>query len=185
MVTVGMAAENEVMVTPEMTVGHVLPGMPAVYGTPTMILHIEIAATLAIRRYLPAGHVSVSMMVNVRHFAATPIGRTVRAVARVTRVEEKSVLFEVEAWDGDRKIGDGSHRRGIVNLAKFEKRSGVAISEWQVRETLARQVADLPSAAGCHQSSDASEHVIRQHRALTPFFRARPCSRIDIALDVR
>jgi predicted thioesterase len=94
-----------------------------------MILHMEIAATLAIRPHLPAGHVSVGTMVNVRHLAATPVGRTVRAVARVTRVEEKSVLFEVEAWDGDRKIGDGSHRRGVVDVAEFEKRFGVTKPE--------------------------------------------------------
>jgi fluoroacetyl-CoA thioesterase len=25
------------------------------------------------------------------------------------------VVFGVEAWDGDRKIGDGTHRREIVN----------------------------------------------------------------------
>jgi fluoroacetyl-CoA thioesterase len=124
-VAVGMTAEKKVTVTPEMTVSHVLPGMPAVYGTPNMILHTEMAATLAIRPYLPEGHVSVGMMVNVQHLAATPVGRTVRAVARVTRVEAKSVLFEVEAWDGDRKIGDGTHRRGVVNVAKFEKRFGV------------------------------------------------------------
>ncbi|MBR1119924.1 thioesterase family protein [Bradyrhizobium lablabi] len=128
-VTVGMTAEKRVTVTPEMTVGFVLPGMPAVYGTPDMILHMEMAATVAIRPYLPAGYVSVGMMVNVRHLAATPIGRTVRTVARVARVEEKSVLFEVEAWDGDRKIGDGTHRRGVVDVARFEKRFGVTAPE--------------------------------------------------------
>ncbi len=128
-VAVGMTAEKKVTVTAEMTVGHVLPDMPLVYGTPTMILHMEIAATLAIQPYLPAGHVSVGMMVSVRHLAATPIGRSVRAIARVTGVEEKSVSFEVEAWDGDRKIGDGTHRRGVVNLAEFEKRSGARLPE--------------------------------------------------------
>jgi predicted thioesterase len=35
------------------------------------------------------------------------------------------VAFEVEAWDGDRKIGEGTHRRGIVNVRKFEQRFGV------------------------------------------------------------
>jgi hypothetical protein len=32
---------------------------------------------------------------------------------------------EVEAWDGDRKIGDGARRRGIVNVWDFERRFGV------------------------------------------------------------
>ena len=33
-VGVGTAAERKVIVTPEMRVGHVGPGMPAVYGHP-------------------------------------------------------------------------------------------------------------------------------------------------------
>ena len=124
-VTVGMAGEKKVIVTSEMTVGHVVPGMPAVYGTPTMILHMEMAAGSAIQPSLPSGYVSVGMTVNIRHLAATPIGRTVRAIARIAKVGAKSVVFEVEAWDGDRKIGDGTHRRGIVNVAEFERRFGV------------------------------------------------------------
>ena len=124
-VTVGMAAEKLVTVTSEMTVGHAVPGMPAVYGTPTMILHMEMAAGSAIQPSLPTGYVSVGMMVDVRHLAATPVGRTVRAVARVVAVEARSVLFEVEAWDGGRKIGDGTHRRGVVDVAEFERRFGV------------------------------------------------------------
>lgn len=128
-VTVGMAAEKKVIVTPEMTVGHVVPGMPAVYGTPVMILHMEMAAGSAIQPSLPTGYVSVGMTVNIRHLAATPIGRTVRATARVARIEEKSVVFDVEAWDGDRKIGDGTHRRGIVNVIEFEKRFRVTKPE--------------------------------------------------------
>jgi fluoroacetyl-CoA thioesterase len=127
--TVGMTAEKKVVVTPEMTVGHVVPGMPAVYGTPTMILHMEMAAGSAVQPFLPAGYVSVGMMVNTRHLAATPVGRAVRAIARVIAIEGKNILFEVEAWDGDRKIGDGTHRRGVVNVAEFEKRFGVTRRE--------------------------------------------------------
>jgi predicted thioesterase len=120
-----MTAEKLVTVTAEMTVGHVVPGMPEVYGTPMMILHMEMAAGSAVQPLLPAGHVSVGMMVNIRHLAATPVGRTVRAIARVVAVEARSVLFEVQAWDGNRKIGDGTHRRGVVDVAEFERRFGV------------------------------------------------------------
>ncbi|KGT78471.1 thioesterase [Bradyrhizobium japonicum] len=123
--TAGMTAEKLVTVTAEMTVGHVVPGMPEVYGTPMMILHMEMAAGSAIQPSLPTGYVSVGMMVDVRHLAATPVGRTVRAVARVVAVEARSVLFEVEAWDSGRKIGDGAHRRGVVDVAEFERRFGV------------------------------------------------------------
>jgi predicted thioesterase len=85
---------------------------------------MEMAAGAAIASHLPKGSVSVGMDVKVRHLAATPVGRTVRAIARVIEIDPKSVVFEVAAWDGDRKIGDGTHRRGIVNVVEFEQRYG-------------------------------------------------------------
>ena len=65
------------------------------------------------------------MNVNIRHLAATPVGHTVRAVSHIIKIDAKSAVFEVEAWNVDRKIGDGTHRRGIVNLPEFEMRFGV------------------------------------------------------------
>ena len=124
-VRVGMAAETTVTVTPEMTVGHFVADMPRVYATPIMILHMEMASGSAIAGHLPDGFVSVGMEVKVRHLAATPVGRTVRAISRVIEVDRKSVVFKLEAWDGDRKIGDGTHRRGVVNVVEFEKRFDV------------------------------------------------------------
>ena len=121
----GMTAEQRVTVTSEMTVGHFVAHMPQVYATPMMILHMEMASGAAIGPRLPEGFVSVGMDVKVRHLAATPVGRTVRAVSGVIKIDPKSVVFEVEAWDGDRKIGDGTHRRGIVNVLEFERRYGV------------------------------------------------------------
>ena len=97
-VRVGMAAETTVTVTPEMTVGHFVADMPRVYATPIMILHMEMASGSAIARHLPDGFVSVGMDVKVRHLAATPVGRTVRATARVLEIDRKSVVFDVEAW---------------------------------------------------------------------------------------
>jgi fluoroacetyl-CoA thioesterase len=124
-IRLGMTAEKTVTVTPEMTVGHFVANMPQVYATPMMILHMEMAAGSSIASHLTEGFISVGMDVKVRHLAATPVGRTVRAVSRVVQIDPKSVTFEVEAWDGDRKIGDGTHRRGIVNMVEFEKRFGV------------------------------------------------------------
>ena len=124
-VMIGMTAEKIITVTSDMTVGHFVADMPSVYATPMMILHMEMASGSSIASHLPAGFVSVGMDVKVRHLAATPVGRTVRAISRVIEVDRKSVVFKLEAWDGDRKIGDGTHRRGVVNVVEFEKRFDV------------------------------------------------------------
>jgi fluoroacetyl-CoA thioesterase len=123
--TIGMSMERAIVITSEMTIGHFVSGMPGVYATPVMILDMEITAGEAIRRALPPRYVSVGMDVKIRHLAATPIGRTVRVMARVIGIAPKSVLFEVEAWNESGKIGDGTHRRGVVNVPEFERRFGV------------------------------------------------------------
>lgn len=124
-ITVGLTGADEQVVTRDLTVGHFVPGMPLVYATPMMILLMETTAAGSIVPFLPEGWVSVGMAVNIRHLAATPVGRTVRATSRVISLDAKSVEFAVEVWDGDRKIGDGTHRRGVVETASFEKRFGV------------------------------------------------------------
>ncbi len=118
----GLSARESVVVTRELTVGGHVEGMPFVYGTPMMILLMEIASGAAIRSFLPPRWVSVGSEVNIRHLAPTPVGRTVVATARVLETEGRSVLFSVEAHDGERKIGEGVHRRGVVNLDAFAAR---------------------------------------------------------------
>jgi acyl-coenzyme A thioesterase PaaI-like protein len=78
-VELGMSAELSTTVTEDLTVAHFVAGMPKVYATPMMILLMEMASGAAISPHLPHGHVSVGMEVNVRHLAATPVGRVVRA----------------------------------------------------------------------------------------------------------
>jgi fluoroacetyl-CoA thioesterase len=96
-VTIGMTVEKTIIVTPEMTVGHFVADMPSVYATPMMILHMEMASGAAIASHLPKGFVGVGMDVKVRHLAATPIGRTVRAISRGIEVDRKSVAAAAPA----------------------------------------------------------------------------------------
>jgi predicted thioesterase len=118
----GMAGSESTVVTHELTVAHFHPEMPEVYGTPFMIYLMEVAASNAIQRCLPAGWVSVGYEVNVRHLAATPPGRTVTANAVVKSVDGKLVTFSVEAHDGVAPIGSGTHVRAMVDLARFEQK---------------------------------------------------------------
>jgi predicted thioesterase len=123
-IEVGMSAERTLTVTPDRTVRHVIPTMPAVFGTPMMIMEMEMASADAINPHLEPGWVTVGTEVDIRHLAATPVGATVRTTAKVVAVERRVIRFEVEAFDGERKIGDGRHARGLINLASFNKRLG-------------------------------------------------------------
>jgi predicted thioesterase len=123
-IKVGMSAERTLVVPAERTVGHFVPGMPMVYATPMMILEMELASGNAINACLEPGWVTLGTEVDIRHIAASLVGALVRTTARVIAVERRVIRFEVEAFDGDRRIGEGHHARGLVNVAKFIKRLG-------------------------------------------------------------
>jgi predicted thioesterase len=123
-ITVGMSAERILEVTPDLTVRRFVPTMPAVYATPMMIMAMEMTSVDAIAAALPQGFVTVGTEVDIRHLAATPVGRLVRTTSRVSGVERKVIRFEVEAFDGERRIGEGRHARGLVNVASFTRRLG-------------------------------------------------------------
>ena len=120
----GMTGRQQTVVTREITVAHFHPEMPEVYGTPFMIYLIEVAASNAIKDHLPKGWVSVGYEVHVKHLAATPIGRTVTATARLDSVDGRFIKFSVEAHDGVAQIGTGTHVRALVELARFNKNLG-------------------------------------------------------------
>jgi predicted thioesterase len=121
---IGMSAERTLVVPPERTVGHFVRGMPMVYATPMMILEMEMTSGDAINKYLAPGWITVGTEVDIRHLAAALVGATVRTTAKVIAVERRVIRFEVEAFDGARRIGEGRHARGLVNAASFTKRLG-------------------------------------------------------------
>ncbi len=128
-IPIGAAATKTIEVTKDMTVAHFVESMPAVYGTPIMIYHMEAAAGEAIQQYLPEGWVSVGVIVTVKHLAATPVGAKVTARAEVISVDDNSIMFAVEAHDGFEKIGEGTHVRAPVQMERFMKKVNAKISK--------------------------------------------------------
>lgn len=96
--------------------------LPAVLATPVMIMVMENAALNAIKPYLDAGQSALGTRVDVAHLAATPIGRKVSGQAQVTRIDGRHVEFEVQAFDGNERIGAGTHQRTLIDMAKFGER---------------------------------------------------------------
>ena len=119
----GLTGESTTTVVHENTAAHVGAGGVEVFATPMMIALMENAAWQAVADHLDPGYVTVGTLVNVRHLAATPLGQQVRATARLVEIDGRRLVFQVEAFDEQRKIGEGQHERYIVNLERFLNRS--------------------------------------------------------------
>ncbi len=120
--TEGLTGTAAITVGEEHTAPRIGSGLVRVLATPVMINMMEAAALDAIERLLPAGHQSLGTQLNVGHYAATPVGMGLRATAVVTKVDGRTVDFRVEAFDDKERVGDGTHTRVIVNVARFDQR---------------------------------------------------------------
>src|SRR5262245_28203099 len=118
----GLAGTAELTVAPEHTAARIGSGQIAVLATPVMINLIEAAALAAMEHLLPSGHQTLGIHLDVSHTAATPVGLRVIAAAEVTAVDGRTVTFRVEARDERELIGSGTHRRVVVNVARFDQR---------------------------------------------------------------
>ena len=105
----GLTGQRQVLVCEHNVAGHV-----GKFSTPSMIGLMEGAAIQAVHEYLEEGQTSVGFEVNVRHLAPADIGETIVAHAELTEIDRNRLTFKVEAFNGDTKIGEGTHRRAII-----------------------------------------------------------------------
>jgi predicted thioesterase len=121
-VTVGLQGSTEIVVGEEHTAPRVGSGRVHVLATPVMINLMEAAALAAVEHLLPEGHQSLGTHLDVRHYAATPVGMRLRATAALTKVDGRTIEFRVEAHDEKERVGDGIHARVVVNVERFDQR---------------------------------------------------------------
>src|ERR1700675_5057694 len=121
-VPVGAKGQFEQVVETRHLASELDSSLAAVLSTSTLVAMMEQAAIEAIKPFLDAGESSVGMTIEVSHTAATPPGHRARAEAEVTKVEGRRLEFSVLAFDDVEQIGSGSHRRAVVDAAKFNDR---------------------------------------------------------------
>jgi|SRR5204862_4118222 len=90
-----------------------------VLGTPRVLALCEAATVRATARYLPPGTTTVGTRVELEHLAATPVGGTVTAEARLSSVDGRRLAFTVTVHDGDRLAARGTVERALVDREKF------------------------------------------------------------------
>ncbi len=118
----GLTGAAEIVVGTRDTAPHVGSGKIGVLATPIMVNLMEAAALQAVERLLPPGYQTVGTHLDVKHFAATPVGLRVRAEARLVKVDGRTLTFRIQATDEREPIGEGDHERLIINVERFDQR---------------------------------------------------------------
>lgn len=116
---IGTTGELQFVVEQKHAIDFATDGMPAVLSTPNLIGLLERTARQALHPFLEADERSVGIEIELRHFAATPLGQQVTCVARVVHVEGTKIAFQIKARDHRELIARGLHQRAVIRVQSF------------------------------------------------------------------
>ncbi len=116
---IGLSAEVTHVVTEDDTAATYGSGLAPVLSTPHLVALMENAAQAALNPHMAEGQSAVGTHIDMRHLAATPVGMDVRVRAELQEVEGRRLRFHIEAWDEVEKIGEATHERFIIDMARF------------------------------------------------------------------
>jgi predicted thioesterase len=118
----GLSAQSITTVDDSNTAITVGSGSLPVFATPSMVALMENAAVKCLADFLDKAQTSVGILLNVEHIRASGIGEKIVAKATFAEINDRELLFTVEAYDSKGLTGKGIHKRFIVNAEKFMRK---------------------------------------------------------------
>lgn len=112
----GMTHTQEWGVTEDLTTTR---GNYKVFSTPSMTRFVEMTAHHLVAPHLKPDQGQVGLSVTIRHLAPTPLGKKVRAVAELVRIERRKLTFHIAVYDDTEQVGVAAHERFVVDLDKY------------------------------------------------------------------
>ena len=94
---------------------------PKVFATSKMVALMEIAASRVLKKFLSNSECLVGIEININHVSPTSIGAKVRAQAILIEIVDHIFTFTVKAFDESGLVGEGTHKRSIVDIERLEK----------------------------------------------------------------
>ncbi|AXI27078.1 MULTISPECIES: thioesterase family protein [Gemella] len=94
-----------------------------VLATPSLVAFMEEASKEYLNTFLEDGYGSVGINININHIAPTLIGKTILVKGCIKEIiREKIIIFSLEAFENNKKIGDANHIRAIIDNENFMKK---------------------------------------------------------------
>ena len=124
-IKVGTSHSTEFVVTKELLASVAGSGTLDVFATPWMIAYMELTALHCAAPFMDEGETTVGTQVNVNHIAACGLGEKVYFTATIKEVDRKRIVFDVSARTDKWEIGNGTHERFVIDIAKFSERAGI------------------------------------------------------------
>ena len=115
----GLTASVELTVTAADTAESLGSGDVPVLATPRVVALVEAATVAVVAAHLAEGQTSVGTRIELDHHAASLVGATVVAEARLATVDGRALGFEVVLREGTTIAAQGRVERVVVDRDRF------------------------------------------------------------------
>lgn len=90
-----------------------------VLATPILVAYFENVSKDLVSLYLSDDETTVGINININHLAPSKIGSNILVKSELVEINKRILTFKLQAFDKDILIGEGIHKRCIVNINKF------------------------------------------------------------------
>lgn len=118
---VGINNEISKIVNLEDTAKSYGSGSLEVLATPCVILEMEKAAHKLLDEKLDKEYTTVGIYIEAKHLKATKVGKEIKTIANINKVEGKKIFFEINTFEEDIKVATCNHTRYVVKIDEFMK----------------------------------------------------------------
>ena len=109
------------------TAKFVQSGSMDVLATPILINLMEKCAWQSVLPFLSENTDTVGTFIEVKHLAPTPVGMQIKCICELVEINNRELVFNIEAFDGTEKIAQATHKRVVVQCAKFQNKANAKL----------------------------------------------------------
>ena len=122
---IGAVAVMRVTVTDDLAATFDDEHVHPVYGTASLVRHIEQVSRRLLVPHLAPGEEGVGVRIEATHHRPVPVGRDVELTATVTVASPRRLVTAVVARSGRHVVARGTFEQAVVDLATWRARSGL------------------------------------------------------------
>ena len=125
MLKAGITGTEIFTVTKNRTANSIGSGTLDVLATPVLAAFMEKCAWQSVADELEEGQTTVGNGLELVHSSPTPVEMKVRCESELRRIDGKSLLFIITAYDEAGEIARAKHERCIVNIDTFLAKTAI------------------------------------------------------------
>ncbi len=123
MLNIGLKHTETFTVSNDLTAKTIQSGGLDVLATPALIAMMEKCAWQSVLSALEDGLDTVGTEITMTHLAPSPIGAKVTCTSELILINERELIFHIDAYDKTKKIGEATHKRFIIKISSFQNKA--------------------------------------------------------------